>query len=93
MLTLTEPAADHLLQRLKRAKAPRERAVRFLPGDRSVSTKIDRPGPGDTAIRHGDRTVALLDREAARRLAGMTLDVEETEEGTELILLPSPVTA
>jgi hypothetical protein len=49
---------------------------------------LDNARPGDETFDYEGRTVLMLDAQVSQVLDDSTLDVEATDEGPKLILLP-----
>jgi hypothetical protein len=49
---------------------------------------MDNARPGDEKLDYAGRLVLILDAQVSQALADSTLDVETTDEGPKLILLP-----
>jgi Fe-S cluster assembly iron-binding protein IscA len=86
MLTLTEAAGAHLAELLDDRQCPEGVAVRFVCEEAGVSVVLDDQKPGDSTLEHEGRTVLILDENAAQHLDGETVDVEQTESGSQLVL-------
>lgn len=87
MLEMTPTAAEFLYVVLERAQAPSEAAIRLeIDGD-ALTSRIDRPRPGDATLEHEGRNVLVLDERVAELLDGITLDVEPGEQGDALVLM------
>lgn len=84
MLFVTEEAARHLAGVL--SDAPDEAVVRLVPRDDHLAMALDAEQPGDTTFSHDDRPVLALSPPIAEVLGDMTLDVERTPEGPQLVL-------
>ena len=86
MLTVTDPACQHLAKLLEDAEAPENAAARFVAGEEGLALQVDEPKQDDQEHQHQGKTVLLIDPEMAELLQDKTLDVRETEEGTALEL-------
>jgi len=86
MLTVTDPAGEHLAKLLDDAEAPEGTAARFVAGEDGLALQVDEPKEDDQNHDHQGRTVLLIDPQVAELLQDKTLDVRETEEGTALEL-------
>lgn len=86
MLTVTEPAADHLAKLLDEAEAPEGTAARFVASQEGLSLQVDSPRPEDQTIEHQGKTLLVLDAQVAELLGDKTLALEETEEGPALTI-------
>jgi len=88
MFMMTETAAEYLTAVLDNANATEETAIRFVLEGNTLTPKLDNPQPGDATFDHEGRKVLVLDTQVSQVLADSTLDVEATDEGPKLILLP-----
>lgn len=87
MLEMTPTAAEFLYAVLERAQAPSEAAIRLeIDGD-ALTSRIDRPRPGDARLEHEGRNVLVLDERVAELLEGITIDVAPGEQGDSLVLM------
>jgi Fe-S cluster assembly iron-binding protein IscA len=86
MLTLTESAGAHLAELLTQAQCPDEVAVRIMREGEGWALQTDTARPGDETFEHEEKTVLVLDEEAATLLTDMTLDIESGETGPSLVL-------
>jgi Fe-S cluster assembly iron-binding protein IscA len=86
MLSMTDAAGAQLTEMLTKSNAPEGVAVRVVVKENSLALGLDNTRPGDETIDHAGKTVLLLDEQISTLLTGRTLDVEETEEGTKLVL-------
>ena len=87
MLTLTEAAGCHLEELLTEANVPEGTYVRVeLLDDGNSSLTLSREEPGDTRLKHQGKTVLVLDKRAADGLAERTLDAEQRDNETQLVL-------
>jgi len=84
MLHLTDTARVFLADLLKEAEAPEDIAVRIVIENDEIALRQSSEIPGDQTFRHEDRTVLLLDPDAAELLAETTLDAS----GDRLVLHP-----
>lgn len=87
MLTITDPACDHLSKLLAEAKAPDEAAIRMVTGERGLELRVDSPKPGDTTIDREGKPLVVLDEQLAERLGDRTLDIRQTPAGVGLALV------
>lgn len=87
MLQMTAAAGQYLSAVLEQSKAPQEAAIRFdVEGD-TLTSKLDRPRPGDAVFDHDGRKVLVMDERVSQLLDGSTLDLQPTSEGEKLILV------
>jgi Fe-S cluster assembly iron-binding protein IscA len=86
MLDVTDGAKQHLVQLMSDNEVPDEGAVRIVVHEDALTLAADEPRPGDATFDLEGRTVLVMEQAIADHLDGKTLDVEATEEGTELKL-------
>jgi hypothetical protein len=86
MLTVTDDAARHLAEILHTAEATGDTAIRFVREGRTISPTLDRERPGDVTYAYAGITVLLLDENVVAELADRTLDVQDSDDGPQLIL-------
>ena len=84
MLTLTESAGAHLAGVL--AEAPENAAVRLTVQQQSLAPTLDQPREQDVTFEHEGRTVLVLEPKLADLLSDRTLDTQDSEEGSRLVL-------
>jgi hypothetical protein len=90
MFMMTETAGEYLTAVLDNANASEETAIRFVLEGNTLTPKLDNAGPGDEKFDYAGRMVLILDAQVSQALDDSTLDVEATDEGPKLILLPLP---
>jgi len=88
MFMLTEMAGEYLTTVLENANASEETAIRFVLEGNTLTPKLDDPRPGDATFDYEGRKVLVLDAQVTQVLADSTLDVQATDEGPKLVLLP-----
>jgi hypothetical protein len=88
MFMMTETAGEYLTTVLDNANASEETAIRFVLEGNTLTPKLDNARPGDATFDHVGRQVLVLDAQVSQVLADSTLDVQATDEGPKLILLP-----
>ena len=89
MIDVTERAKQEL-KKILSAKVDNPLAGLRLStsGPRSqFGLSIDVEMPGDRVVEYAGSKVLLVESELATRLEGHTLDMEDTAEGTQLVLL------
>lgn len=87
MLMMTAAAGKYLCAVLQRSNAPEETAIRFdVEGD-TLTSRLDRPRPGDATFDHDGRKVLVMDERVSQLLDGSTLDLQPTSEGEKLVLV------
>jgi len=90
MLNVTESALDRLSDRLARREAAENVALRFTRHDGRWRLGQDQERPGDVKFTHDGRNVLLLDKSAAKAMANMTLDIQDSDAGPRLRLRRIP---
>ena len=87
MINITESARDEL-KRILSSKVDNSYArLRLLDrGKGHLGLGIDIELPSDHVVEHEGSGLLVVDRELASSLAGVTIDVEDTNEGTQLII-------
>ena len=88
MFIVTEAAGGYLTAVLDNANASEETAIRFVLEGNTLTPQLDNTYPGDKTFDHEGRMVLILDAQVSQVLDDNTLDIEATEEGPKLILLP-----
>ncbi|MFW6039082.1 MAG: hypothetical protein ACOC9P_01235 [bacterium] len=86
MLTITEPAANHLGKLLDEAEAPEGTAARCVASEEGLSLQIDSPGENDHTFEHDGKTLLVLDPQVAELLSDKTLAFEQTDDGPALAI-------
>jgi Fe-S cluster assembly iron-binding protein IscA len=86
MLTVTDDARAHLATILDQNDIPQEQAVRLLVGPNGLGLAPDMPKDEDAAFDHAGRTVLVIEPSIADQLDGRTMDVEQTDQGTQIKL-------
>jgi len=88
MLTVTEGAKQHLKKVLLTHTDDPELGVRLKVDESGeYGLTLDREAEGDQLVEHEGSKVLLVAHEVAERLAELTLDTEDTPEGTRLRLV------
>lgn len=86
MLTVTDAAVCHMAEVLYKSDAADEMAIRFVQEGRTIVPKLDHARPGDATYEYAGTTVLLLDKNIFALLENRTVDIEDTEEGPQLII-------
>jgi Fe-S cluster assembly iron-binding protein IscA len=86
MLTVTDAAVRHMAEVLYQSDADDEMAIRFVQEGRTIVPKLDKERPGDATYDHEGSTVLLLDENVFALLENRTVDIQDTEDGTQLII-------
>ncbi len=84
MLTVTDKAAQYVREVLKKDSAPG--AFRIINTEEGYRFTLDEAKEGDQVFEHEGENYLLLDTEVGEALSNATLDVNESPEGTRLIL-------
>ena len=87
MLKVTESAKRELKERLSSKSDNPQAGLRLSisEGD-TFDLSIGEESPGDQAVEHEGAKVLLVSPELATRLEGATMDLQETAEGTRLVI-------
>jgi len=88
MFIMTETAGEYLSAVLDNANAPEDTAIRLVLEGNTLTPQLDSARPGDEKFDHEGRLVLMLDAQVSQVLDDSTLDIEATDEGPKLILLP-----
>ena len=84
MLTVTDKAAQYFREALKKESA--QGACRIVKAEKGYRFILDEAKEGDQVFEHEGENYLLLDSEVGEALSSATLDVQESPEGTRLIL-------
>ena len=88
MINVTEDAKKILETRLSQHTTKNDVGLRLVPKETGkIGLAPDKARKGDQIIKHSDRTLLLVGKEVSDALDGMTLLIEETEEGTKRMAL------
>jgi hypothetical protein len=90
MFMMTQTAGEYLTAVLDNINAPEETAIRLVLEGDALTPRLDSARPGDEQFDHAGRMVLILDAQVSQILDDSALDVEATDEGPKLILLPHP---
>jgi hypothetical protein len=88
MFIVTEAAGGYLTAVLDNAHTSDETAIRLVLEGNTLTPQLDNARPGDETFDHEGRMILMLDAQASQVLDDSTLDIEATDEGPKLILLP-----
>ena len=94
MITVTERAKEHLKQALdancdQDAEEPQGLRLGML-GQGQFGLGIDTEREGDEVVEHDGSKVLLVESELAGQLQGITIDVQPTDDGEQLVIqMPS----
>jgi Fe-S cluster assembly iron-binding protein IscA len=89
MLTVTEAACGHLAGLLYNANASDEAAIRFVFEGNRITPTLDQERPDDTTYEYAGSTVLVLDEHVVALLNNRTLDVQDADDGPQLVLRQS----
>ncbi|MFO8102303.1 MAG: hypothetical protein R6U37_09120 [Dehalococcoidia bacterium] len=90
MVTVTERAKDHLKKLLVANTADSEMALRLVPTeDGNLSLMMDKEKPGDYIVEQDEVKVLLVDAMLSPHVEGLTMDLNESPEGTFLSVIPT----
>jgi len=88
MFIVTEAAGGYLTAVLDKTNISEGPAIRLVLEGNTLTPQLDNARPGDETFDYEGRTVLMLDAQVSQVLDDSTLDVEATDEGPKLILLP-----
>jgi hypothetical protein len=88
MFIVTEAAGGYLTAVLDKTNISEGSAIRLVLEENTLTPQLDNARPGDETFDYEGRTVLMLDAQVSQVLDDSTLDVEATDEGPKLILLP-----
>ena len=86
MPSISKPAALRLKRLFDRAHLEEGDSVRLQATKHGLEVYFDSPRPGDDRVVYKNRTLFLLDRRTARRLAGRRIELEVTASGESLVV-------
>ncbi len=84
MLTVTDNAAQYVRETLEKENAPG--TFRIVNTEEGYRFTLDEAKEGDQIFEHEGENYLLLDTEVGEALSSTTLDVQESPDGTRLIL-------
>ncbi len=84
MLTVTDKAVQYVRETLKKESAPG--AFRIVGAEEGYRFALDEAQEGDQVFEHEGENYLLLDTEVGQALSGATLEVQESPDGTRLML-------
>ena len=88
MIGITQRAKDELKRMLTDNTDNYQAGLRLIDrGEGKLGLGMDIEMPGDHVVEHEGLKVLLVNEQLAELLSGITIDVEETKEGTELVLI------
>ncbi|MBA7486909.1 hypothetical protein ES707_22471 [subsurface metagenome] len=87
MIHVTERARQELKKMLSEKVDWPEARLRLMDrGQGDLGLGIDIEAPGDRVVEYEGRKVLLVESGLARNLKGVTLDVDDTPTGAELVI-------
>ncbi len=84
MLTVTDEAAQYFREALKKESAPG--ACRIVQAEKGYRFILDEATEGDQVFEHEGENYLLLDTEVGEALSSAALDIQESPDGSRLIL-------
>ena len=91
MINITGEARQELERILySNVDMPQARLRLIDRGEEELGLGIDIEMPGDELVMHDGSTVLVVEQELAKRLQGITIDVDNTLKGFKLILCQQP---
>ena len=87
MINVTERAKQALKKVLTAHVDLSQGRLRLMDrGQGKLGLGIDIEMPGDEIVKYDDSTVLVIERELLANLKGVTLDVEDSVKGSELVI-------
>ena len=87
MIEVTERARQQLKEILKANTDEPEACLRLTANEQGqLGLAIDMERQGDQVVEHEESKVLLVEKELSDKLEGITIDVEDTQEGTKLVI-------
>ena len=87
MVNITEKALDVLVMTLETSAPSEDHSFRLAQeSEDEFGLTIDEVHSGDQMVKHGERTVLVMDDAAATALDGLTLDAVDSPEGVQFTL-------
>jgi Fe-S cluster assembly iron-binding protein IscA len=88
MIGVTDRAKQLLKNTLSENVDTPQAGIRLVArGEGQIGLGIDVENPGDQVVEFEGSKVLIVEKNLAEALTGITLDVEDTEEGAKLVLL------
>ena len=88
MIGITQRAKDELKRMLTDNTDNCQAGLRLIDrGEGKLGLGVDIEMPGDHVVEHEGLKVLLVNEQLAGLLSGITIDAEDTNEGTELVLI------
>ena len=87
MVNVTEHALDVLVMTLETSAPSMDHSFRLVQeSEDEYGLAIDEARAGDQMVKHGERTVLVMDDAVATALDGLTLDALDSPEGVQFTL-------
>ena len=87
MVNVTEHALDVLVMTLETSAPSMDHSFRLAQeSEDEYGLAIDEARAGDQMVKHGERTVLVMDDAVATALDGLTLDALDSPEGVQFTL-------
>lgn len=90
MLTVTDKAAQFLREKLEQKEEGLPDALRIVQTEDGFQLTLDNPKDGDHVIEQEGQSILLVDSEVGEALEEATLDLQESAQGSALILTAVP---
>jgi Fe-S cluster assembly iron-binding protein IscA len=87
MIAVTERAKQELKKMLSDRVDNPLAVLRLTKSNEGLGLILDVEMPGDKVVKHEDSKVLVVETPLADGLQGVTLDVEDTSEGPELVVI------
>jgi Fe-S cluster assembly iron-binding protein IscA len=89
MVQVSEIAKDALHQEIVETRERDSDVYRLLKDGNSFALELGNAEEGDVVISHQETAILAIPSDVANMLEGVTIDLQEDEEGPRLVLKPS----
>jgi Fe-S cluster assembly iron-binding protein IscA len=90
MLTVTDRAAQFLREKLDHKEEGLPDALRIVQTEDGFQLTLDNPKDGDQVIEQEGHSILLVDTAVGQALEEATLDLQESPQGSSLVLTAVP---
>ncbi|MFC1909578.1 hypothetical protein ACFLXD_07045 [Chloroflexota bacterium] len=87
MIRVTERAKEELRNILVKHVDNPQACIRIKADDGKLGVAIDIEMPGDKTVEHEGLTLLVIEGELAGNMNHLTIDVEDTDEGNQLVIV------
>jgi Fe-S cluster assembly iron-binding protein IscA len=87
MIAVTERAKNELKKILTEKVDNPLAVLRLTPSHKGLGLTLDVEMPGDETLEHENTKILVVERTLVDDLKNVTLDVEDTPEGSELVII------